>query len=107
MYILILKDYPVIDALALARRFFHGAPRYSLGIISRYLGIETPIEHRAMADALLTLKVFQKELDIMAQEGIELVEEIACVRGGRPGSKVQVKLIEDAIREQGQLNVVR
>lgn len=102
----ILKDYHVIDALALARKIFRDSPRYSLGVISRHLGIETPLEHRAMADAFLTMKVFQKELDAIAEEGIGFVEDIEFVRGHGQKPGVRVKLIEDAIREQGHINVV-
>ncbi|MDD3905117.1 MAG: 3'-5' exonuclease [Candidatus Omnitrophica bacterium] len=102
----ILKDYHVIDALALARKIFRDSPRYSLGVISRHLGIETPLEHRAMADALLTLKVFQKELDVIMREGIELIEDISFARSRGQKANTRVKLIEDAIREQGHINVV-
>jgi DNA polymerase-3 subunit epsilon len=76
----ILKKYFVIDALALARRLFPGAPRYSLGILARYLGIETPSQHRAMADASMAWKVFEKELSLINAEGIEYVKDIAYKR---------------------------
>ena len=76
----VLKDYFVIDALALARRFFPGAPRYSLGILARYLGIEVPAQHRALADASMTWKVFEKELGLISAEGIEDVKDIAYKR---------------------------
>ena len=89
----ILKDYFVIDALALARRFFPQAGRYSLGVLARHLGIESPVEHRALADACMTWKVFAKELDIIASEGIENVEEIAYVK----------TRMESVIREQRKL----
>ncbi len=107
-----LKDYLVIDALALARRFFPEAGRYSLGALSRHLGIEPGVEHRALADASTTLKVFEKELKLIISQGIKNVEEIAYSRSpGRGASSVKrvkdykVKLIEDAIREQKKLNI--
>jgi DNA polymerase III epsilon subunit family exonuclease len=89
----ILRGHFVIDALALARRFFPEAGRYSLGVLARHLGIESPVEHRALADACMTWKVFAKELAIIASEGIEDVEEIAYVRAR----------IESVIREQRRL----
>lgn len=107
-----LDDHLVIDALALARKLFPGAGRYNLGAISRHLGIEPPVEHRALADASTTLKVFEKELSIMISQGIKDVEDIVYQRSGR-GRPVQVlrvkdykvKVIEDAIRQQKKLNI--
>ena len=81
----ILKNYFVIDALALARRFFPDAGRYSLGVLARYLGIETPSQHRALADASMTWKVFEKELSIITAEGIEYVKDIAYKRRSMDG----------------------
>ncbi len=73
----ILKKYFVVDALALARRFFPNAGRYSLGILAGHLGIKASSQHRALADASMTWKVFEKELDIIIAEGIEHVKDIA------------------------------
>jgi len=91
-----LKDYFVIDALALARRFFPDAGRYSLGVLARHLGIASPVEHRALADVRMTWKVFEKELDIIASEGVEDIEEIAY----RRVEDYKPRLVEEAIREQ-------
>ena len=109
----ILKDYVVIDALALARKFFPETGRYSLGVLSRHLGIESQVEHRALADACTTLEVFQKELSIIISQGIKDVEEIAYSRAGERGEPLsvkrvkdyKVKLIEEAIRDQKKLNI--
>ncbi len=46
----------VIDTLALARRHFQ-FPRNGLGRIAEALGIPAPIQHRALADARITLEV--------------------------------------------------
>ncbi|MDO8525489.1 MAG: 3'-5' exonuclease [Candidatus Omnitrophota bacterium] len=89
----ILKKYFVVDALALARRFFPKAGRYSLGILARHLGIEAPSQHRALADASMTWKVFEKELDIITAEGIEDVKDIAYKRAS----------MDDVISEQKRL----
>lgn len=103
-----LNDYLVIDALALARRFFPQAGRYNLGVVSRHLNIETPEEHRALADACTTCKVFEKELAIVTSEGIEDVEAIAYSRKGIEVKKVKdykTSLIQNAIRDQKKLNI--
>ncbi|MFA5143162.1 MAG: 3'-5' exonuclease [Candidatus Omnitrophota bacterium] len=89
-----LRDYPVVDALGLARRFFPKAGRYNLGLLARHLGIETPLEHRALADASMAWRVFEKELAVMASYGIEDVEDIAYS-----------KQWTNAIREQETLNI--
>ena len=82
-------------------------------MLSRHLGIKPPVEHRALADACTTLKVFEKELGIIISQGIANVEDIAYSRRGPRGSPAsvkrvkdyKVKLIEDAIREQKKLNI--
>ncbi|MFA6321482.1 MAG: exonuclease domain-containing protein [Candidatus Omnitrophota bacterium] len=103
-----LDEYFVIDALALARRFFPQAGRYNLGAVSKHLNIKTSVEHRALADACTTWKVFEKELAIILSEGIEDVEAIAYSKKGAGIKKVKdykTVLIENAIRDQKKLNI--
>ena len=105
----ILKDYFIIDALALARKSFPEAGRYNLGLLARYLGIESSVEHRALADATMTWKVFKKELDIITSMGTTDLEDIVYSRAKATMPKrvkdYKIKLIEDAIREQKKLNI--
>jgi len=106
----LLSDYLIIDALALARRLFRNIGRYNLGVVSESLGIKSDEEHRAMADAIMTMKVFKKELKLLSAEGVENVEDIIYTRSraGAPAKRVKdykLKLIEDAIREEKQLNI--
>lgn len=106
----VLDDYYIIDALSLARRLFGGAGRYNLGSVANFLGYASGPEHRAMADALMTWKVFEKELEILKSEGVESVEDVAKIRTRRvPAAAVvkdfKEKLIEEAIREQKRLNI--
>jgi len=101
----ILEDYFIIDALTLARRLFPGLGRYNLGSVSRSLGIRPAGEHRALSDALLTWKVFEKELELLAAEGRLTVEEIAAGRlkkaaAARKVGDYKTAMIERAIREQ-------
>jgi len=106
----LLQDYLVVDALALARKYFPEAGRYNLGLLSRHLGISSGVEHRAMADVLMTLEIFKKELERISGEGIKDVEGIVY-KNAKIEAKVlrvkdyKLKLIEDAIRQQKKLNI--
>lgn len=107
----ILDDYYVIDALSLARKLFAGMGRYNLGAVSESLGIRTGGEHRALADAVMTLGVFRKELHMLSAEGVKKVADIAYTRTKKAGIVKKVKdyktkLIEEAIREQKKLNII-
>lgn len=106
----IIRDYFVIDALRLARRLFNGLARYNLGHVSESLGIKISQEHRALADATMTWKVFKKELMLLSREGVEKVEEVAYVKtkNKTPVRKVKdykLAVIEEAIRQQKKLNI--
>jgi len=101
----LLEDYFIIDALALARRLFPGIGRYNLGSVSRSLGIKCAGEHRALSDAALTWRVFEKEMTLLAAEGCRSVEDIAVNRLKKAAAARKVRdykthLIERAIREQ-------
>jgi DNA polymerase-3 subunit epsilon len=56
-----LGRLPVVDTLRIARRRF-GRGGNSLGLLSRRLGIEPVLAHRALADAKTTFLVFQELL---------------------------------------------
>ena len=106
----ILNDYYIIDALRLARRLFPAMGRYNLGHVSESLGASSTGEHRALADAMMTWKVFEKELNLLIAEGVKSVEEIAAAQSRKPASiktvkDYKLKLIEDAIRTQKKLNI--
>ena len=109
----VLKNYYVVDALVLARRLFHGIGRYNLGNVSRSLGLDPEGEHRALADVMMTLGVFKKELVLLKSEGVDTVADIAYTPRGsktKPAAlKVKdyrIKLIEEAIREERRLSIV-
>ncbi len=72
----ILEDYYIIDVLKLARRLFPGIGRYGLGFVAGSLSIKVGPEHRALSDAIMTWRVFKKELSILNREGIKTVEDI-------------------------------
>jgi len=106
----IIRDYFVIDALHLARRLFNGLARYNLGHVSESLGVKIYQEHRALADATMAWKVFEKELEMLSMEGVEKVEDVAYVKMKRTPPLKKVKdykltVIEEAIREQKKLNI--
>jgi len=108
-----LKDYYVVDALTLARRLFRGIGRYNLGNVAMSLGIDSEGEHRALADVMMTLGVFKKELAILKLEGVDTIADIAYTPSGRKQKSsalkvkdYRIKLIEEAIREEKRLNIV-
>ncbi len=49
----------VLDTVKLARKLMPGFPSYSLGNLSRQLGIKIENRHRALGDALATVEVFR------------------------------------------------
>jgi len=105
----VLNDYYVIDALRLARRLFPSAGRFSLSCVSQSLGIDTEGGHRALSDAVMTWKVFGKELKLLMEDGIREVEELAKAQVKKSSIAVvgdyKLKLIEEAIREEKRLNI--
>jgi DNA polymerase III epsilon subunit family exonuclease len=105
-----LEDYYIIDALKLARRLFPGIGRYGLGSVAGSLNIEVGPEHRALADAIMTWRVFKEELSILSREGVKTVEDIDRFRMRSSRSLGTVKdyktcVIEEAIRREKRLNV--
>jgi len=106
-----LKGYYVIDALRLARLLFPGLRSYSLGSVAQVLEIRSEGEHRAMADAVTTQKLFLKELELLAMRGVEDVEDITYGRSKKTrivakAEDYKVGLIEQAIRQEKKLNIV-
>lgn len=109
----VLRNHYVVDALALARRLFHGIGRYNLSNVSMSLGIDSAGEHRALADAMMTLEVFKKELAILRAEGVDTIADIVYTPGVRKQkaaalkvSDHRIRLIDEAIREEKRLNIV-
>jgi len=106
----ILDDYHVIDALRLARMLFPGLRRYNLGAVAASLGIVYRTEHRAMVDVNMTLKIFQKELKLLSDNGAETVQDIAVygLKKKRPDETVKdyrIDMIRKAIAEEKRLHI--
>lgn len=106
----ILDDYHVVDALILARRLFPDIGRYNLPNVALSLNIDSSLRHRALADAFMTWKVFQKELNILIGRGAKRVEDISQLQKKRDTSiktvkDYKLKLIEEAIRDQKKLHI--
>jgi DNA polymerase III epsilon subunit family exonuclease len=106
----LLDEYHVIDALSLARRLFPRVGRYNLGSVARALGISIEGEHRAMADAMMTLKIFRMELEALEAAGVTTIENIAAIPVRKDRAPVvkgcTLALIEAAISRQRRLNIV-
>ena len=105
-----LADFQAIDALKLARKLFPDIGRYNLAHVAGSLGISTEGKHRALADAVMTARIFIKELDILRKRGIHSVGEIVEPRKQRSASVKTddgpvLGIIEDAIRKKGVLNI--
>ena len=67
----------VIDTLALARRYFQ-FPRNSLGLIAESLGIPAPVQHRALADVEITLRVLGRFVEELRPRGITSLESLCA-----------------------------
>ncbi|MBU0571827.1 MAG: WYL domain-containing protein [Candidatus Omnitrophica bacterium] len=105
-----LRSFKTIDALKLARKLFPGKTRYNLGHLSESFGFSTEGEHRALADAVMTAKIFQRELSILKEDGVSNVEEImepARTRGEDISmyDRAILESLENAIQGKGQLRI--
>ncbi len=106
-----LEGFYVVDALKLARKIFPGIGRYGLGAVAEHLKISRGREHRAIADATMTWKVFRKELQMMKTGGARSVEDIGlyrCVKSDlRDHSEDSViSIIENAIRHDRRVSII-
>lgn len=106
----ILENYYIVDALRLARQLFPGIGRYRLGYVADSLNIKIGQEHRALADATMTYKIFKKELAILKRQGVDTVEGVERFQLRKTSAPAHVKdykvaMIEAAIREEKKLNI--
>jgi DNA polymerase III subunit epsilon len=67
---------PVLDTVRIARRRF-GRGGNALALLSRRLGIDPIVSHRALADAVTTAKVFDKLLEPVGGYGMSLCDTFA------------------------------
>ncbi len=75
---------PVIDTLALARRYIT-ARRYNLGALASSLGARVPT-HRAMSDVLALRSVFEHLIDLLYRKGVHTLDDLLrAQRGLLPG----------------------
>lgn len=70
-----LGKSPVLDTVRIARRRF-GRGGNSLPILSRRLGVDPQVSHRALADALTTAAVFQKLLEPVGGMGCTICDAL-------------------------------
>lgn len=78
----------VIDTLLLARRCYKLSD-YSLGGLAQALRIQKETAHRALGDTLMTSRVFQAMLPMLAQKKLATVGHVLQFQGGsaRPSLK--------------------
>lgn len=67
---------PLFDTFELATLTLPGLPAYSLQQIARRLDVPLPIEHRALADAAVTVEVFRRLVERLNEFDPETIGEI-------------------------------
>ncbi|MFN8511683.1 MAG: helicase C-terminal domain-containing protein [Thermomicrobiales bacterium] len=67
---------PLFDTFELATLTLPGLPAYSLQQIARRLKVELPVEHRALADATVTVEVFRRLVERLLEFDPETIGEI-------------------------------
>jgi DNA polymerase III subunit epsilon len=92
---------PVFDTVRIARRRF-GRGGNSLPVLSRRLGVDPVVSHRALADALTTAALFGRLLEPVGGWGLQLCDAIAQQGGlvdvGRCGGDSLLPLeLEEAL----------
>jgi len=70
---------PFYDTLELARILLPDAPSYTLATLARELGVPSPIEHRALADAVTAKDVFLVLSKKASQLPIEILGELVRI----------------------------
>lgn len=68
---------PIYDTFELATLTLPGLPAYSLRQIAARLNVALPVEHRALADAAVTVEVFRQLVDRLLEFDPETIGEIA------------------------------
>jgi DNA polymerase-3 subunit epsilon len=100
-------DNRVIDTLALARRYF-SFPRNGLGPIAGSLGIPAPVQHRAMADVLITLKVLERFAGELKSLGMASLDSLSIPSPSpvdRDGPAPLPPPIAEALAAGGRLSI--
>lgn len=67
---------PLFDTFELATLTLPGLPAYSLQQIARRLSVPLPVEHRALADAAVTVEVFRRLVERLNEFDAETIGEI-------------------------------
>jgi DNA polymerase III epsilon subunit-like protein len=67
---------PLFDTFELATLTLPGLPAYSLQQIARRLNVALPVEHRALADATVTVEVFRRLVERLLEFDPETIGEI-------------------------------
>ena len=73
---------PVYDTFELATLVLPGLPAYSLRHIAGRLGVDLPVEHRALGDAAVTVEVFRRLLDQVRDFDAQTLGEVAQLLAG-------------------------
>ncbi len=72
----VLAQNPAVDTFELASILLPEAPRYSLSALAERLGIDLPVHHRALEDAVATKDLFLALLERGLEMDLEVLQEI-------------------------------
>ena len=64
-------ENPILDTVPLSRFLYKELKRHKLDTIAKHLGINMGAHHRAVDDAVTTMKILNKSMDKMKEMGIE------------------------------------
>jgi len=67
---------PVIDTLALFRKWLPGLDAYNLPQVAAYFGVDLPQHHRARSDAFALSRIFNRLLQRLENQGIQTLEQL-------------------------------
>jgi DNA polymerase III epsilon subunit family exonuclease len=97
---------PFIDTYVLYRRLFPAKNRRSLKSFGEALGIKVNTVHRALPDARLTMKIWQKLVEKFRRDGLKTLKELD-MRGLLNGKlKEKARLILELAKIYGRIKIV-
>lgn len=99
-----------IDTVRMSRGILPELGRYSLAMVSHFMGIRNMQEHRAMADVETTLKVFLNLLQLAEKRRICSLETIESLFGPnkivKQNKRAKMKEIQRALDEKANIELV-
>ena len=106
-----LEESLCLDTMPMARGLLPGLGSYALLSVARAIGVDAKQQHRAMADVMMTSKVFLHLLESASAKGIKDVGSLASLFGSRGESfkkqeQHKIALIQEAIEAAKGLRIL-